>query len=95
MNTFEKQSLIKGSFEPDDAKEILGNLFRNKINHHNVSAFSIDVRTGQDSPIDRTRVQELKTSIDYLNKVIEEAKTKNKQLVINCDVKIKLKAKIK
>ncbi len=95
MDTIEKQSLIKGSFEPDDAKEILFNLFGNKISYHNISAFGINIRTGKDSPRDRNRAEELKRSLDYLSLVIEEAKKKNMQLVINCDVKIKLKAKSK
>ena len=64
MSTLEKQSLIKGSFEPDDAKELLSNLFRNKINYHNLSAFDINIRTGQESTRDRNRVEELKFSLD-------------------------------
>ena len=93
MSTLEKQSLIKGSFEPDDAKELLSNLFRNKINYHTISAFGINIRTGQESPRDRTRIEELKYSLDYLINIIEAAKRDNMQLVINCDVKIKLKSK--
>ncbi|MEO8761674.1 MAG: hypothetical protein ABI388_09605 [Bacteroidia bacterium] len=91
----EKQSLIKGSFEPDDAKEILCDFFRSKINYHNISAFGIHVRTGRDSLLDKNRVKELKQSLNYLNKIIKEAKKNNMKLTIICDVKIKLKKPIK
>lgn len=95
IKTIEKQSLIKGTFEPQDAKEIVYALFSSKIKYHNLSAFSISIRTGKESPWDRNRMEELKTSLEYLNKAIEEAKLNDLQLVINCDVKIKLKSKSK
>jgi hypothetical protein len=87
MKTIEKQSLIKGTFEPDAAKEILYALFSSKIKHHNISAFGISIRTGKESTWDRNRMEELKA--------IEEARVNDLQLVINCDVNIKLKSKLK
>ena len=95
IKAIENQSLIKGTFEPQAAKEILYALFSSKIKHHNLSAFGISIRTGKESPWDRNRMEELKASLEFLNKVIEEAKENDLQLVINCDVKIKLKAKSK
>lgn len=95
IKTIEKQSLIRGTFDPHDAKEILYALFSSKIKHHNISAFGLNIRTGKESPWDRNRMEELKASLDFLNKVIEEAKENDLQLVINCEVKIKMKAKSK
>jgi hypothetical protein len=83
MKTIEKQSLIKGTFEPDAAKEILYALFSSKIKHHNISAFGISIRTGKESTWDRNRMEELKASLEYLNKAIEEARVNDLQLVIN------------
>ncbi len=93
IKAIENQSLIKGVFEPDDAKKILYDLFSSKIKHHNVSAFAVSIKTGNESLWDKNRMEELKASLEYLNKVIEEAKENDLQLIINCDVTIKLKEK--
>ena len=68
--------LINGTFENEDAKEILRNLFEYKINYHKLRNFNSQVRFGQPDEHSIQRALELKQSLDQLIQFFGKEKSK-------------------
>lgn len=81
------EPLIKGTFTPDEAREILNTLFRSKIHMHGVSTFSSLIREGAEAPGHNERMEELKASIARINAYLSSLKL-TQELQIECEVKI-------
>jgi hypothetical protein len=81
MKKTEKQTLVKGEFNPADAKEVLVSLFKSKINYHTTAAFSKKILTGKGSSFDIQRVEELRNSLRSINEILEEAERGSLQLI--------------
>lgn len=90
MDTTEKLVLITGQFAPEDAKDILTNVFSTKMQFHEMKNFSSQVRFGKDDDTAVKRIPELKGSLDKSLEMVAKAKSKNQQLVITAEIKIQL-----
>lgn len=71
MKQHQEEPLIRGTFEPDRALEILSTLFTSKIQLHNVKTFNSFIRTGAESAEDNNRRMELKESLSRLKANLE------------------------
>jgi len=90
MNKNENLSLIEGKFTPEEAREILINIFSKKVNFHERRNFSSQERFGKDDPIALKRIPELKQSIEKITTLMSEASANDKQVVISSQINIQL-----
>lgn len=65
--------LISGSFDVDQARELLLNLLTDKINFHNRRNFSAQERTGQTDPVSEVRIAELTMARERLIQELHRA----------------------
>lgn len=90
MKKTEKLTIINGDFTSDEAKEVLMDLFRSKINFHNIKNWSSQERFGKDDLIAQERIPALTNEMQKLEEILIEAKSKNKRIVVNSDIFISL-----
>ncbi len=89
--TTTKLSLIEGSFNTADAKEILLALLDNKIKFHQQRIFSHEERFGNPCKDSITRSAQLqKTKADLLA-LIKQCEAEGKELQIHSDILIEVK----
>lgn len=88
MKTTENIILINGNFSPTEAKELLMNLFINKINFHQNKNFSSLERYGKEDETATRRIPELKESVEAISRIVNEATTQNLNIVITSTVNI-------
>jgi hypothetical protein len=81
---------IDGVFTFDDADKLLIALLNYKIDYHNREDFSNHIRFNQEMTHSKVRIQELIATKDEIKQVIASAKEKNKKLVINSTLTIRL-----
>lgn len=86
----ENLSLIEGKFSPEEAREILINIYSTKINFHERKNFSSQERFGKEDAIALNRIQELKESVDKILDIISEAGATNHHVVISSQINIQL-----
>jgi hypothetical protein len=86
----EKLTIINGDFTCDEAKEVLMDLFRSKINFHSIKNWSSQERFGKDDLIAQERIPALTNEMQKLEEILIEAKNKNKRLIVNSDIYISL-----
>ena len=82
--------LIDGTFEPEEAKKIIGGVLISKINYHNLDAFSNQIRFDRDNLKSTTRIQELKNANAELLELLEFAKNNNFKLKVESQIFITL-----
>lgn len=87
--------LIEGEFTPQDAKEVLINLYTSKINFHLMKNFSFSERFGKDDETANKRIPELKKSMAIISAIVEKAIDKQKTLIITATVNIQFADKRK
>lgn len=80
--------LIEGEFTPQEAKEVLTNLYNSKINFHKLKNFSSTERFGIPDETAGKRIQALKESLSHISDIIEEAAEQKKHLVIAATINI-------
>lgn len=90
MTTNEQLKLIEGEFLHDEAKEILTNIFTAKINFHRSKNFSSQERFGTVDERAMERIPALEKEMEKLEKILSEADTQNKKLIISSDINISL-----
>ena len=90
MNKIQKLTLIDGEFSFDEAKEILNNIFLNKINFHNLKNWSSNERFGKDDEIAQKRIPALKKEMERLFELLSDEKIKNKRIVISSQINISI-----
>jgi hypothetical protein len=88
MKTTETIKLIDGNFSPTDAKELLMNLFINKINFHQNKNFSSHERFGKEDETATRRIPKLKESVEAISRIVNEATAQNQNIVITSTVNI-------
>ncbi|MBC7536945.1 MAG: hypothetical protein H7258_14740 [Ferruginibacter sp.] len=86
----EKLKFIEGTFLYEEAKEVLFNIFSAKINFHQMKNFSSQERFGKDDEIATRRIPALKNEIVKLEKILADARTKKKKLIISSEINISL-----
>lgn len=88
METTEKITLIDGNYSPSEAKEILMNLFNNKIDYHTVKNFSSLERFGKEDQTALRRLPELKETVALISQIINDATSQNKNIIVKSTVDI-------
>jgi adenine C2-methylase RlmN of 23S rRNA A2503 and tRNA A37 len=63
-------------------------VINSKINFHNLNAFSEFVKKNEDCEISKRRISVLSSSIEDINKLLEESERNGKRLKINSDITI-------
>ncbi len=82
--------LIRGTFTAEEAKELLLNLIKYKINFHGHRSFSAEVRFGAPEINAQKRINELKQSIIAFTQLQEQALAQKAQLKIEANVYVSL-----
>lgn len=89
----EKFKLIDGRFSTEEAKEILTNVFSEKINFHLMKNFSSQERYGKDDENASKRIHQLKEELDRLKEFLSNEQTDSKTLTINSEINISISEK--
>jgi hypothetical protein len=92
MKKEENFSLINGIFKAEEAREVLLNLYKQKINFHQLKNFSSQLRFDKDDVISLNRIKALKKNLAEIEVLLTEAKENNFHLTISSEVKISLSA---
>lgn len=82
--------LIKGTFSPKEAEEILLELIHNKIKFHSLESLIILERYNGDTTRSQKRIQELKAARETVQAFLKQAREAGWQLEINSRVEIKV-----
>ena len=85
--TFE---LVRGNFSPQEARELVNDLFSKKINFNELKIFSEEIRYGHKDQHLKQRVMELKQSREQANLLIAEAEQEGKTLRIDSSISLDL-----
>ena len=88
MKKKQEFKLIEGEFTPQDAKEVLTNLYTSKLNFHLMKNFSSTERFGKSDETSNKKIPELKKSMAIISTIIEKATSKKKKLIVNATVNI-------
>jgi hypothetical protein len=83
-------NLIQGEFSPAEARELVMNLFQNKLNFHDMKNFSSMERFGEEDKVSVKRIQELQRSLLSVTELLSNAKEQNKSLRIVATVEIQM-----
>lgn len=83
-----KLSLVDGNFTPQEAFEVLMNLFSSKINFHELKSFSSEERYGLPDKHAEKRIPELKESMQKIKSLIQEMDMDNFEISIQSEVVI-------
>jgi hypothetical protein len=85
MNKFK---LIEGRFSTEEAKEILTNIFSEKINFHLMKNFSSQERFGKDDENATNRIHQLKLELERLKDLLSNGTAEKKTLTISSEINI-------
>lgn len=86
----DEQELIRGTFAPNDAKEIIDHIISKKINFHKLRSFGSEIKTGAGDDFSKKRIIELKASQDSLDEVIRNAGAQGKNVRIESHISIEI-----
>jgi hypothetical protein len=81
---------IDGIFTFDDADKLLIALLNYKIDYHDREDFSNHIRFNHEVTHSKARIQELVATKADIKQIIATAKAKNKRLIINSTLTIRL-----
>lgn len=84
----QKLNLIDGEFSPTELKEVLSNLYLNKIKFHERKNFSSQERFGITESLTIKRIAELKLNMERLCEIITESEKNNHKLVVFSEIHI-------
>ena len=90
MKKTETIELIKGTFVPDEAREILLQLLDSKINFHNRRNFSSRERFGMPDPYSEQRLEHLMESRKKVLTLVSELNDEEKTITINSTIEINI-----
>jgi hypothetical protein len=82
--------LIDGDFTPDESKKILMSLINNKIDFHNLIAFSNHIRFNNDVNVSKKRIEELSATRDQMDELISKAIAEGKNFRIKSTINLEL-----
>lgn len=88
MEKTESLMLLKGRFTPEEARDVLMNLFRSKIGFHEMRNFSSRERFGHDDQVAIERIPDLKESLRRIEELAGEAERTGRSLVLSSMVRI-------
>jgi hypothetical protein len=90
MKPAQSIKFIKGTFNPDEAKEVLLNLLTHKINFHSLKNFSSEERFGKSIEGSQKRIAELQESKEKIVSLVEFAIKENKNIDVVSTIEITL-----
>ena len=90
MKNTENIKIMDGNFTHEEAKKITINIFSSKINFHNIKNWSSQERFGKDDEIAQNRIPAQRSEIKKIERILSEAKAKNKKLLVNSEINISL-----
>lgn len=90
MKPAQSIKFINGTFNPDDAKEVLLNLITHKINFHSLKNFSSEERFGKSIEGSQKRIAELRESKEKIVSLVEFAIKENKNIDVVSTIEITL-----
>jgi len=90
MKKNETIELIKGTFTPDEAREILLQLLNSKINFHNLKNWSSRERFGKPNADSEQRLIKLEESRKKVERLISTSINEKKSLIINSSIEINI-----
>jgi hypothetical protein len=88
MSKTEKLTFIEGNFNDTEAKEILINVFTQKINFHQIKNFSSQERFGKVDAAASKRIIELKKGLEQAMSIVDDAKKNNLKINISSEINI-------
>lgn len=88
MKKKEVFNLIEGEFTPQEAMEVLTNLYNSKINFHKLKDFSSTERFGRPDETASKRIPALKKSLSQISAVVQAAAKEKKNLIIGATINI-------
>lgn len=88
INLMQKLKLIDGEFSSTEFKQVLSNLFLNRIEFHERNNFSSQERFGIEEPTNIKRIAELNQSMEQLFEIFFEAEKNNQRLVILSEIHV-------
>lgn len=83
-------NLIDGNFSPSEGREILQNVFKSKVQFHQMRNFSSQELTGKDDQIALRRIPELRATMLKIQEIIEFAQKAGMHLRISSEIEISL-----
>jgi len=83
-------SLIRGSFSPDAARQLLMSLVNYKINFHQQNDWSHRERFGEENPAAVKRAEELSQTRDDIAQLVEQASAMGLNMSIKSNIEIEL-----
>ncbi len=86
MKSDNKCSLIDGVFTPQEAREILLNIFSSKIQFHKTKNFSSKERNGTEDVTTNNRILQLKSSMEKLEFYINKCEQSGESLIVKSDI---------
>ena len=90
MKKTETIELIKGTFTPNEAKEILLQLLNSKMNFHNLKNWSSRERFGKPDADSVQRLRNLEESRKKVETLVSKSINEQKTLIINSSIEIKI-----
>jgi dihydroorotase len=93
MKKQSKLSLVDGKFTPDEALEVLMNLFSSKINFHELKNFSSQERFGHPDVHSQKRLPQLKESKKLITAMMREIGNSSEEISIQSEVIITINKK--
>lgn len=88
MKKTETIELIKGTFTPDEAREILLRLLDSKINFHNLKNWSSRERFGKPDAYSEQRLGHLREARTKVETLISQSINEEKNMTINSSIEI-------
>lgn len=88
MKTLQSINLLKGQYNPKEAKEILLDIIVNQINFHKLKNLSSRVRFERPDAESEKRIQELQEAKDKITSIIQKALKEDVKLKIESNITI-------
>ncbi len=85
----ETLDLVAGSYEPEEAKEILVTLLDSKIRFHSLKSMSSYERTGKVDPISETKLTYFREARKQVDEFIAEAAALKKRIRLDSTINMK------
>jgi hypothetical protein len=90
MKKTETIELVKGTFTPDEAREILFQLLDSKINFHNVKNWSSRERFGKPDADSERRLRHLRESRKKVETLVSKSINEEKNITLNSSIEINI-----
>lgn len=90
MKKAQTVNLIEGTFTPEDAKELLVELLKSKINFHNLKNWRSKEQFGKSDLLSTKKLEYLNEARENLKTFLEEAINQKKSITINSTIELKI-----